>query len=684
MAELHYKYREKWISKNLTVSEIVEMIRTGKYKKSIAEAQESLEVVRLAKHKERVTVCEDVPYVVWSRGAEGYTGMVLLSLPCKDKKQVEALRRQVNAYHHVVCSFCGVSGYSLKVVVAYTLPSHLLDSLASDDNANNLLLFHSTAYCRAAAFMLATTGVKSVGKGVDPKGGCRMSFDEDAFVNDNVVPIIMDMPTEMPEGVLAGDSEIKALVTETSNLPSYSEMEMAVTNFNLLVRNLGIDPDVSDAERLMELARHCCQLGIEEEIAVKCTLNLNCYIGKDTLVRSCFENLYSEQKMGDRSVVPKSTLNLLLMEQFLKKRYRFRQNELTGSVEFAEINKFIYRWLPFGEREMNTIIMEALRCGIDIWDRDLKRYVNSTLIQTYDPIADWIGGLPEWDGKDRITELTNTVKSNWELWPQMFRTWLRSMVGQWKGTNRRYGATMVLMLTGRQGTGKSTFMKRLLPPELTAYYVDRLDFTNKKDAERALIRFCLINLDEYDQISTRQTAFLKHMLQKSDVTYRKMYQDDIEQRRRYAAFCATTNSDAPLSDLTGSRRYLVVEVTDTIDNNYKVDYQQLYAQIVKEIRDDLPCYFDAEAERIVQEHNVNYTSDIPLGDMFDSTFVPAEKGDDALVLTSTDILVELKSRYKSGVTVSRGTATQLGRYLASRGIHSIAKDKKRVFLLRMK
>ena len=125
-------------------------------------------------------------------------------------------------------------------------------------------------------------------------------------------------------------------------------------------------------------------------------------------------------------------------------------------------------------------------------------------------------------------------------------------------------------------------------------------------------------------------------------------------------------------------------MTGTIDNNYKIDYQQLYAQVVQEIRKDMPCYFDAEAELIVQEHNVNYTSDMPLGDMFDSTFEPVVKGDDALVLTSTDILVELKSRYKSGVTVSRGAATQLGRYLASRGIHSIAKDKKRVFLLRMK
>lgn len=683
MVEFNYKYRDVWKVKYITVNQVAEMICTGKYSKMISDVQETLEIVRLAKRTETPMDCQNVPYVVWSRGEDGYTGMVLLSLPCKDDQQLAVLRRQVNAYHHVVCSFRGMSGRSLKVVVAYTLSTGRQADLGKENPAD-LQLFHSTAYCRAAAFMQATTGIKSTGKGAYPDGGCRISCDADIYVNDNVVPIVMDMPTKLPEGVLAGGDEISALVAQTAVLPNYSEVEMAVTSYNLLLRNLGIDKETPDAERLMELASHCCKLGIAEEIAVKCTLNLSCYSGKDTLVRSCFENVYSEHEMGDRSILPKSTLSLQLMEQFLKKRYRFRQNELTGSVEYAELNRYVSRWLPFNDRVLNTIVMEALKAGIDIWDRDLRRYVNSTLIETYDPISDWIYALPEWDGRDRLTELTNTIKSDWELWPQMFRTWMRSMVCQWKGTNRKYGATMVLMLTGKQGTGKSTFMKRLLPPELSSYYVDRLDFTNKKDAERALIRFCLINLDEYDQISPRQTAFLKHMLQKSDVTYRKMYQDDIEQRRRYAAFCATTNSDAPLTDTTGSRRYLVVEVTDVVDNQYKIDYPQLYAQVLREIRDNEPCYFDAETERIIQDHNVNYTSDIPIADMFDSTFVAAEKGKETLVLTSTDILVELKSRYKSGVNINRSTATQLGRYLASRGIHSVSRDRKRVFLLNKK
>lgn len=414
---------------------------------------------------------------------------------------------------------------------------------------------------------------------------------------------------------------------------------------------------------------------------MKCTLALPRFRGKQMLVRTSFERAYEEGKPQSVRLLSKSVMNIEMMQHFLTARYRFRQNEVTGSVEYLEINRYVTSWKPFTERDRNTICLEALKAGIEIWDKDINRYVNSTMIGSYDPISEWIAALPQWDGKDRVGELAAKVRSDWERWPEVFRIWLRSMVSQWSGRNRMYGATMVLMLTGRQGTGKSTFLKRLLPEKLSAYYVDRLDFTNKKEAERALMRFCLINLDEFDQISPRQTAYLKHMLQKSSIMYRKMYQDDIEQRRRYAAFCATTNSDAPLTDPTGSRRYLVVEVTDTIDNTYDIDYEQLYAQLMYEIRHDEPAYFSAEMERMIQNHNGNYTEEMPLAAMFDATFAKASSNGKCEELTSTEILLALKERFKTGVSISRSTSTQLGKYLSACGIHSAMKNGKRIYRL---
>lgn len=672
-----YRYKSEIRHKEISVQEVVEAIRSGKYAKSIETMREEIKVMEGIGGKAPVESATKVPAVMWSLDENGYNGLVMLSLHAKDEKQLAELRKSVNLNVNVLCSFCGSSGKTLKVI--------MMVQNADDKKltAEAQRAFHTTAYCRMAAFLLAVTGISSTGKGNTIDGGCRISYDAEAYYNPNAVPVMMDTADNEPAEVLTGE-DISALAPRGNILPGYSELEMAVTKFNHVRRV--VDADSSEAPEndytyIIRLAETCAKAGIAEEVAVKCTLSMNAFADKTMLVRTSFERAYEEMKPNRKPVISKSVMLMELMQHFLSSRYRFRQNEVTGSVEYAELGKYVSSWKPFTERERNRVCIEAQRAGIDIWDKDINRYVNSTLVETFDPLAEWLMNLPQWDGRDRVGELAATVKTDWDEWPEMFRMWMRSMVSQWKGINRMYGATMVLMFTGKQGVRKSTFFKRLLPRELAAYYVDRIDFTNKKDAERALIRFCLINLDEFDQISPKQTAFLKHILQKSDVTYRKMYENDIEQRRRYAAFCATTNSEAPLTDLTGSRRYLVVEVQEPIDVSEEIDYGQLYAQVLAEIRNDEPLYFDAEKEHIVQEHNRNYTEEIPLATMFDTVFIPAKVGEECQELTSTEILLALKEHFKTAINVDRSTATQLGKYLGSRGIRSEYKGRHRIYRL---
>lgn len=679
--EFDYLYRGKKMRKFIAMKEVINIIRTGKYEKSVNALREEISLWGGIRNNSSLESAEKIPHVVWSNSEEGYTGMVLLSLSCDNEEQLERLRRQVNEYLQVVCSFKGASGKSLKVVMAFDLATDGMETSLRQLTVDKIRLFHANAYHRAATFLLANTGISSVGKGAIVGGGCRISCDEDVFFNDKAMPIRIAMPKEMPLVKVENNRDIDELKAKVVTLPGYSETEMEVTRFNIIRRSIDVSED--DEVGIIALAEACAKGGLIQEIAVKCALSMNCFRDKTMLVRTSFERSYADlRRQGKKAGIPKNILNIQLMQDFLRSRYRFRQNEVTGSVEYAEISKYNSSWKPFSEKERNTMCMEAIAAGIEVWDKDILRFVNSTLIETYDPIAEWMLHLPQWDGRDRVGELADTVQSDWDCWKELFRIWLRSMVSQWRGINRMYGATMVLMFTGKQGTGKSTFMKRLLPPELSSYYVDRIDFTNKKEAERALVRFCLINLDEFDQISPRQTAFLKHILQKSDVSYRKMYQDDIEQRRRYATFCATTNSDTPLTDPTGSRRYLVVEVTENIDSSYEIDYPQLYAQVLSEIRHDMPTYFDREKESMIQFHNINYTQEVPLATMFENTFAVADDVDDCIEMTSTEILLELKEKYRVGIMVNKATATQLGRYLSIRGIRSITKNRKRVFRIR--
>jgi predicted P-loop ATPase len=278
-----------------------------------------------------------------------------------------------------------------------------------------------------------------------------------------------------------------------------------------------------------------------------------------------------------------------------------------------------------------------------------------------------MNSLPEWDGRDRLGEMADRVPTKLNDWRNHFKVWMRAMVSQWtSGAGQMYGAQMVMMFVGAQGTRKSTFMRMILPPELRAFYIDRIDFSNKKEALRALGRFLLINIDEYDQVSKAQTAYLKHLIQRTDVKERKMYETTYQQLQRYAVFCATTNSLTPLKDETGSRRYMVVEVTDVIDTDTQgiraIDYPQLYAQIKEEIRRGEETYFDGEREQMIVANAAEYYDEPNVVSIFCDHFRKPQAGDEELLMTPTEILQWMHDELHINL-VTHSNSVFLGNYL---------------------
>ena len=219
------------------------------------------------------------------------------------------------------------------------------------------------------------------------------------------------------------------------------------------------------------------------------------------------------------------------------------------------------------------------------------------------------------------------------------------------------------------------------------FYIDRIDFANKKEAIRALSRFLLINIDEYDQISKAQTAFLKHLIQRTDVKERKMYSTVFEQNQRNAAFCATTNSLAPLKDASGSRRYLVVEVNGVIDTDVQgdraIDYPQMYAQIVYEIEHGEEYAFTGERERQIVEHNADYYEVPNAVSLFEDMFCHPQAGVESLLLSPTEILTHIRDERRVNI-VNQANATLLGSYLYRNGYQKGKGEKRRCYHVALK
>lgn len=682
--KMRYMYRseqrEKWIS----LDEIYKLIKTETYGKRVSAVRQETLVSGHVPYIDGEEAASLLPVIYPEEGEHGYTGFVPLSLRITDDmERLEQLRRRVNQFPQTVLSFVGSSGQSLKVIMTYALLDGSLPRTERDASQ-----FHQMATNRASDFLFASTGEQPEVASEVGESHFRISSDPSAYLNPAPVPILMEQPTgEMGDYDLKSQQPMEENPLAKEVLPGYSALEMSLTKFNFICRRLSFDQHLEEPEYLLRLADECHAAGVDQEIAAKCILHLGDFRGKDTLVRSCMENAYSRHRYGKSHPIDRNVMYQQLLQEFLNRRYMFRRNTITGDVEYQEKDRYLLSWHPLTREARNDINTAALQEGIKVWDKDLDRIINSERIYEYDPVKEWIDRLPKWDGRDRVGELAARVTTRMEDWTTNFRIWMRSMVSQWMKVNRRYGAQMVLMLIGGQGTRKSTFMRMLLPEQLSQFYIDRIDFTNKKEALRALGRFLLISIDEYDQISKTQMAYFKHLIQRTDVVERKMYETTYQQSHRYAAFAATTNSLTPLMDETGNRRYLCVEVTDVIDTDVTgdkaIDYAQLYAQIVEEIRNGEEYYFDGERERSIVLQNADYDDQPTVISMFEDLFRRPRKVDKPVYMSPTEILAALKVKYKS-LNISHSTATALGSYLRRKGYEKGGTCNRRCYALAKK
>ena len=279
----------------------------------------------------------------------------------------------------------------------------------------------------------------------------------------------------------------------------------------------------------------------------------------------------------------KATRAMMAMEQFLGEQYDLRFNKLTSETEFRKRNLSGACFQPVGQRELNSFCIEARKQGIDCWDRDVSRYVFSDSIPEYHPFRLYMDELPDWDGIDRIDSLARRVSSV-PLWVKCFHRWLLGMAAQWLETDRLHANSVSPVLVSRtQGKQKSTFCKLLLPRELQRYYTDSYDLSAQSAAECKLTEFGLINMDEFDKFTPRKMALLKNLMQVVNPCVRKAHQKNYRPLPRVASFIATSNQKELLTDPTGSRRFLCVEIENKIDCS-PLDYRQLYAQLKRKRR----------------------------------------------------------------------------------------------------
>ena len=327
------------------------------------------------------------------------------------------------------------------------------------------------------------------------------------------------------------------------------------------------------------------------------------------------------------------------LQNFLNANFDFRYNILTDMPECKPKNTTTYRMID--KRMMNTLSMEAMMQGVDCKDADVKRFLFSERIPTHHPFKDYVAALPEWDGTDRVTMLAARVSGK-AIWINGFHRWMLGMVAQWLGYPARCAnAIAPILISTEQGMCKSTFCTMILPEELRAYYTDKFTINATSGCEQKLSTFGLINMDEFNMYTERMMTILKNLMQMKKVNYRKCFKAYFSDLPRIASFIGTSNEKSLLTDETGSRRFLCIEVEKPIDCS-PIDYPQLYAQLKFELESGKRYWLTKEEETEIQEHNRAFYRHSPEEEAFFKVFALPKDDEPCFKLTATDIFNQLQ------------------------------------------
>ena len=650
--------------RNLELSIVLNAMKTENSRKPVSTLRQDIPYLT---PQTKSLAAEKIPVVLFGAtlkrdvekvGVVSYTGLVLLSIGnLIGKAEAAGVRRRVAGFPQTLACFIGSSGRSIKVVIPFTLPDGLLP-----ETEEQIRFFHAHAYLRASRYYEAQLQlpVECKGEGLPaPEQGCRLSYDPDLYYNPDALPIRMEQPLQMPVPATTREvhnAEKDPLRRMAPGYERYKRISLLYeTSLAETFRQVGPeDGAVEERKRFMvHLARKCCQSAIPEEDAVRFALVHPFGKEREMELRATFGNVFRKEKhCSVRPCMPRRMLVAMQMEEFMARRYDLRFNRMKGCKEYRERHSLFIDYRPVTAEIVKSICFEAQLEGISAIEYDVQRYVDSRRIPHFWPVEEYLYDLPGWDGQERIRTLADCVPCKNGEWRDFFYLWFISMVAHWLQMDREHANSTSPLLVGPQGCRKSTFCQNLLPPELRPYYIDGIDLGSRKDAELALNRFALINLDEFDSIPASRQPYLKNLLQKPKVTLRKPYGESMEEMRRFASFIATSNTFSLLADTSGNRRFIGVEVEGMIRIE-PLDYPQLYAEAVTALREGARFWFTPEEEVRLNLSNRAFEKHPLLEELFLYYYRMPEEGEACEPLSAPEILMSISKQSKTDLSETK-------------------------------
>jgi hypothetical protein len=666
-----------------TIATILEEIKTGKYKPGIIYLRKSLsekKVEAYNKAKKSLPAFTPSGKFVGGRKLEfltEYSKFIILDIDKLSTNDLQKSKSIAAQSEFTYACFISPSGNGLKILVKIDTPK----------------TEHKETFLKVQAYYENILKLEIDKSGKDLTRLCFYSWDENLFLNENSktfsivntveVPLVEEQPqpkTKKLQPVLDYD----AIYTHCVN---FTEKKVQFVNGsrNVFVHQLACNLNRKGVTLNDALGYILTDFGYDEK---EVTQAVNSAYGNihEFGKNEKFEQPNKPKKAATFSITdttddddddkPKPT-QIDRLELFLSTRYVFRHNIVSGKLEFQYFGK--KKWNVMNDFIENSMLRECLKGRIKTNLSSLRNLLYSDFCELFNPFEDYFFNLPTYDEKtDYITELANTITTTkQELWQQCFKKWLVAMVGC--VLDEKVINHTVIVFSGKQGLGKTTWVEKLVPKQLKEYLFSGTINPNNKDTLVQLAECMLINLDELENLNRSEIGSLKEIITKTQIRMRKAYGHNNETMPRRASFAGSVNTAQFLNDSTGSRRFLCFEL-EGIKYQHNVDINMAFSQALYLFKSGFRYWFDQEEIKNITENNEQYQLHSPEEELLLTWFEPCPKEEANLFLNASQIAAKIADRTK--LNLNDGTINKLGKALKKHNFTRLMRQGKPVYAVK--
>ena len=647
-----------------TIPEILHEIKTGKYRPGITYLRKSLAENKLeAYEKAKKSLPAFTPSGKFVGGRkmeflEAYSNFIILDIDKLSQTDLQNAKHKANQSEYTYASFISPSGNGLKILVKVntTKEDHKETFLAIQKHYETLLNHE----------------IDKSGKDITRL--CFYSFDDNLYHNEAAIVFASETNQSSHTELV----EVPQLQTETETATNSEavynhcirftekKVQYATGSRNVFVHQLACNLNRKGISLNEALSFILTDFGYDEKEVTQTVHSAYGNIhefGKDETIhkpkKPKTENRQPTSSAADEDDEdkPKPT-QIDRLELFLSTRYVFRHNMVSGKLEFQYFGK--KKWHVMNDFIENSMLRECLKGRIKTNLSSLRNLLYSDFCELYNPFEDYFFNLPSYDEKtDYILELANTITTTkQDLWQQCFKKWIVAMVGcvlDDKVINHT-----VIVFSGKQGLGKTTWVEKLVPRKLKEYLFSGTINPNNKDTLVQLSECMLINLDELENLNRSEIGSLKEIITKTQIRMRKAYGHNNETMPRRASFAGSVNTAQFLNDSTGSRRFLCFEV-ENIQYQHEINIDNVLSQALYLFKTGFRHWFDQEEIKNITENNEQYQLRSPEEELLLTWFEPCDRENATHYLNASQIAAKLAERAK--ITITDGTINKIGKAL---------------------